>query len=141
MSVERTLILIKPDGVSRHIIGRIISRFEDKGLKLVAMKYMKATKEQAEKHYSVHSLKPFFNDLVSYLTSGPIVAMIWEGDNAIVSCRNICGATDGSKAMPGTIRGDFSLNIEENIVHASDSHESYMHEYPIFFNDNEIMVQ
>ncbi len=137
--MEKTLILIKPDGVRRKLIGNIISRFEDKGLKLVAMKFMKVTEEQAKKHYSVHSLKPFFDDLVSYLVSGPIVAMIFEGDNAILSCRNICGATDGSKASPGTIRGDFSLNIEENIVHASDSDESFKHEYPIFFNNNEII--
>lgn len=137
--MERTLILIKPDGVRRKLIGNIISRFEDKGLKLVAMKFMKVTEEQAKKHYSVHSLKPFFDSLVSYLISGPIVAMIFEGDNAILSCRNICGATDGSKANPGTIRGDFSLNIEENIVHASDSDESFKHEYPIFFNNNEII--
>jgi len=137
--MEKTLILIKPDGVRRKLIGNIISRFEDKGLKLVAMKFMKVTEEQAKKHYSVHSLKPFFDDLVSYLVSGPIVAIIFEGDNAILSCRNICGATDGSKANPGTIRGDFSLNIEENIVHASDSDESFKHEYPIFFNNNEII--
>ncbi len=137
--MERTLILIKPDGVSRKLVGNVISRFENKGLKLIAMKLMKVTKEKAELHYSVHSLKPFFSGLVSYLTSGPVVAMIWEGENAIFSCRNICGSTDGSKASPGTIRGDFSLNIEENIVHASDSQDSYLHEYPIFFNNSEIM--
>jgi nucleoside-diphosphate kinase len=137
--MERTLILIKPDGVKRKLIGNVISRFENKGLKLIAMKFMKVTEDQAKQHYSVHSLKPFFNGLVSYLISGPIVAMIFEGDNAILSCRNICGATDGSKANPGTIRGDFSLNIEENMVHASDSVESFKHEYPIFFNDNEII--
>ena len=137
--MERTLILIKPDGVRRKLIGNVIFRFENKGLRLIAMKFMTVTEEQAKKHYSVHSLKPFFNGLVSYLISGPIVAMIFEGDNAIVSCRNICGVTDGSKANPGTIRGDFSLNIEENIVHASDSKESFNHEYPIFFNNNEIL--
>ncbi len=137
--MERTLILIKPDGVKRRIIGNVISRFENKGLKLIAMKLMTVSENQAKEHYSVHSLKPFFEDLVSYLTSGPIVAMIFEGDNAIISGRNLAGATDGSKAAPGTIRGDYSLNIEENIVHASDSPESYSHEYKIFFNNDEIM--
>ena len=137
--MERTLILIKPDGVKRHIIGNIITRFENKGLKVLSLKLMKVSEAKAKEHYSVHSLKPFFESLVNYLTSGPIVAIILEGDNAILSCRNIAGATDGSKAAPGTIRGDFSLNIEENIVHASDSQEAYNHEYKIFFNENEIM--
>ncbi|MEM0139286.1 MAG: nucleoside-diphosphate kinase [Ferroplasma sp.] len=137
--MERTLILIKPDGVKRKIIGNVVSRFENKGLKLVAMKLMLVSEAKAKEHYSEHALKPFFEGLVSYLTSGPIVAMILEGDNAILSCRNIAGATDGSKAAPGSIRGDFSLNIEENIVHASDSQESYLHEYKIFFNNDEIM--
>jgi nucleoside-diphosphate kinase len=137
--MERTLVLIKPDGVKRHLIGNIIARFENKGLKVLSLKLMKVSETKAKEHYSVHSLKPFFEGLVSYLTSGPIVAIILEGDNAIISCRNIAGATDGSKAAAGTIRGDFSLNIEENIVHASDSQEAYNHEYKIFFNENEIM--
>ncbi|HIH60887.1 MAG TPA: nucleoside-diphosphate kinase [Ferroplasma sp.] len=137
--MERTLVLIKPDGVKRHIIGNIIGRFENKGLKIISLKLMRVSEEKAREHYSVHSMKPFFDGLVSYLTSGPIVALILEGDNAIISCRNLAGTTDGSKAAAGTIRGDFSLNIEENIVHASDSPEAYNHEYKIFFNENEIM--
>lgn len=137
--MERTLVLIKPDGVKRHLIGNIIERFENKGLKIVSLKLMKVSDDKARQHYSVHSMKPFFEGLVSYLTSGPIVALILEGDNAIISCRNLAGATDGSAATAGTIRGDFSLNIEENIVHASDSPESFNHEYKIFFNENEIM--
>ncbi len=137
--MERTLVLIKPDGVKRHLIGNIIERFENKGLNILALKLMKVSDEKAREHYSVHSMKPFFEGLVSYLTSGPIVALILEGDNAIISCRNLAGATDGSAAAAGTIRGDFSLNIEENIVHASDSRESFNHEYKIFFNENEIM--
>nr|Q6KZI4.2 RecName: Full=Nucleoside diphosphate kinase; Short=NDK; Short=NDP kinase; AltName: Full=Nucleoside-2-P kinase [Picrophilus oshimae DSM 9789] len=137
--MERCLILVKPDGVERNLIGEVISRFERKGLAIKALKMMRVTREQAEDHYSVHRLKPFFDDLVSYLTSGPIVAMIVEGNNAIASSRMLAGATDGSKAAPGTIRGDFSLDIERNIVHASDSLESYEHEYKIFFNENEIM--
>jgi len=136
--MERTLVLIKPDGVKRHLIGNIIERFENKGLKIISLKLMTVSDEKAREHYSVHSMKPFFEGLVSYLTSGPIVALILEGDNAIISCRNLAGATDGSAAAAGTIRGDFSLNIEENIVHASDSRESYNHEYKIFFNENEI---
>ncbi|AAT43868.1 nucleoside-diphosphate kinase [Picrophilus oshimae] len=139
MIMERCLILVKPDGVERNLIGEVISRFERKGLAIKALKMMRVTREQAEDHYSVHRLKPFFDDLVSYLTSGPIVAMIVEGNNAIASSRMLAGATDGSKAAPGTIRGDFSLDIERNIVHASDSLESYEHEYKIFFNENEIM--
>ncbi|MGE9810334.1 nucleoside-diphosphate kinase, partial [Ferroplasma acidiphilum] len=127
--MERTLVLIKPDGVKRHLIGNIIERFENKGLKIVSLKLMKVSDDKARQHYSVHSMKPFFEGLVSYLTSGPIVALILEGDNAIISCRNLAGATDGSAAAAGTIRGDFSLNIEENIVHASDSPESFNHEY------------
>ncbi|WP_337860100.1 nucleoside-diphosphate kinase [Ferroplasma sp.] len=137
--MERTLVLVKPDGVKKHIVGNIIERFENKGLKILSLKMMKVSESKAKEHYSVHSMKPFFDGLVSYLTSGPIIAIILEGDNAIISCRNLAGATDGSKAAAGTIRGDFSLNIEENIVHASDSQEAYNHEYKIFFNENEIM--
>ncbi len=136
---ERTLVLIKPDGVRRHIIGSIIKRFEDKGMIIVAMKYMKMTREQAERHYSVHRGKPFYNDLVKYITSGPIVAMILEGNHAVEVTRIMCGSTDGSKASPGTIRGDYSISIEENVIHASDSAESYAHEMPIFFSDSEIV--
>lgn len=136
--MERTLVLIKPDGIKRKLAGSVIQRFENKGLRICALKMLHVTKEMAEKHYAVHKDKPFFNDLVSYITSYPIMAMILEGRNAISVVRNLCGATDGSKAAPGTIRGDYSNSIQENIVHASDSEDSYKYEMPIFFSKGEI---
>lgn len=138
MSTEKTLILIKPDAVKRRLSGRILQRFEDKGMKVVAAKMLRLTKAQAEKHYSVHKDKPFFKDLVNYICSGPIIAFIFEGKDSIAVSRKLCGATDGSKAEPGTIRGDFSSGIEKNAIHASDSQESFNHEYPIFFENSEI---
>ncbi|MCL5730517.1 MAG: nucleoside-diphosphate kinase [Candidatus Thermoplasmatota archaeon] len=140
MESERTLVLIKPDGVNRRLSGEIISRFERKGLKIVALKLLKLDRAQAEKHYSVHRDKPFFGELVQYITSSPIIAMVLEGRNCITTVRTLCGATDGSKAAPGTIRGDFSNSIQNNIVHASDSDESYRHEVSIYFNENEILT-
>ena len=139
LSVERTLILIKPDGVKRRLSGEIFQRFEKKGLKIVAMKMLQLNRQNAEKHYSVHRGKPFFDGLVSYITSGPIIAAILEGANSISVTRILCGSTDGSKAQPGTIRGDFSMSIEKNIIHASDSQESYAHEFPLFFKESEIV--
>ncbi len=138
--LERTLILVKPDGVKRRLSGKILQRFEEKGMKIVALKMLQLSKEKAEVHYSVHKEKPFFKDLVKYIISGPIIAAVLEGNNCIVATRNLLGATDGSKAQPGTIRGDYSMGIEKNIVHASDSPESFEHEFPIYFNKNEIMV-
>lgn len=138
MALEKTLILIKPDGVKRRLTGKIISRFEEKGLKIVALKMLALNREKAERHYDVHKDKPFFRDLVSYITSGPIVAAVLEGPNAISITRIMAGSTDGSKAQPGTIRGDYSTGIEKNIIHASDSPESFAHELPIFFSGNEI---
>ncbi len=137
--MEKTLVLLKPDAVKRRLSGEIFSRFEKKGLKIVGMKLMRLTKSQAEKHYSVHKGKPFFNGLVEYITSGPIVAAVLEGENSISITRTLSGATDGSKAAPGTIRGDYSMGIEKNIIHASDSKESFEHEFPIFFSNDEIM--
>jgi nucleoside-diphosphate kinase len=136
---ERTLVLVKPDGVKRRLVGEVLRRFEAKGLKLVGLKMLSLSKEEAEKHYSVHKERPFFRDLVNYITSSPIIAMILEGNNALSVVRNICGSTDGSKAAPGTIRGDFSISIEKNIIHASDSQESYNHEFPIFFKNSELL--
>lgn len=138
MSTEKTLILLKPDGVKRRLSGRILQRFEDKGMKIVAAKMLTLSREQAERHYSVHKDKPFFKDLVQYICSGPIVAFVFEGKDAIAVSRRLSGATDGSKAEPGTIRGDFSAGIEKNIIHASDSQESFDHECPIFFEKDEI---
>ncbi|EQB69571.1 nucleoside-diphosphate kinase [Cuniculiplasma divulgatum] len=139
MAAEKTLILIKPDGVKRRLSGEVIKRLEQKGINIKGLKLMKLSKEKAEKHYSVHKDKPFFNDLVSYITSGPIIAILAEGNSAISVVRGLVGATDGSKASPGTIRGDFSISIDKNIIHASDSVESFNHEYPIFFNSSEIL--
>ncbi|MCE4621231.1 MAG: nucleoside-diphosphate kinase [Desulfurococcales archaeon] len=139
MAVERTLIVIKPDGVKRGLIGEVISRFERKGFKIKALKMLWMTREQAEEFYSVHREKPFFRDLVEFVTSGPVVAMIIEGDEAISVARLMIGATDGRKAQPGTIRGDFALSIQENIVHASDSKESFEREYKILFSETDII--
>ncbi len=133
VAVERTFVMIKPDGVRRGLIGEVISRFERKGLKIVALKMLHMTREQAEELYSVHRDKPFFNDLVEFVTSGPVVVMIVEGESAISVVRTLIGPTDGRKAPPGTIRGDFALSIQENIVHASDSPESFEREHKIFF--------
>jgi nucleoside-diphosphate kinase len=139
MVAERTFVMIKPDGVKRGLVGEIISRFERKGLKIKALKMKWMTREEAEKLYEVHKGKPFFEDLVNFVTSGPVVAMILEGDSAIEVVRLMIGPTDGRKAPPGTIRGDFALDIEANVIHASDSKESYEREYKVFFTDNEIV--
>lgn len=136
--MEKTLILIKPDAVKRKLSGEILSRFERKGMKIVALKMMTLTRESAEKHYDVHKGKPFFKGLVDYIISGPIIAAVLEGSNSIQITRTLSGATDGSKALPGTVRGDFSMGIEKNIIHASDSQESFQHELPVFFTNQEI---
>ncbi len=137
--IERALVLVKPDGVRRGLIGEVVSRFERKGLRIVAMKMIRMTREQAERFYSVHADKPFFRDLVEFMTSGPIVAMVIEGESAISVVRNMIGSTDGRKAAPGTIRGDFSLSVQENVVHASDSQESYEREYRVIFSPEDFV--
>jgi nucleoside-diphosphate kinase len=137
--VERTLLLVKPDGVRRGLIGEVISRLEKKGLKIIALKMIKMDKNMGEEFYSVHRDKPFYDDLVNFIISGPIVAIILEGDSAISVVRLIIGSTDGRKAQPGTIRGDFALSIQDNVVHASDSQESFEREYKIIFKENEII--
>ncbi len=139
MTSERTLVLVKPDGVSRGLVGEVISRFERKGFKIKALKMLWMTREQAEEFYSVHKGKHFYEDLVEFITSGPIVAMILEGDSAIEVVRLMIGATDGRRASPGTIRGDYSLSIQNNIVHASDSRESYERELRVVFKPEEIV--
>lgn len=139
MAVERTLVLVKPDGVRRGLIGEVISRFERKGFRIVALKMLRMNKDQAMNFYSVHREKPFFNDLVDFITSGPIVAMVLEGEEAISVVRLMIGATDGRKAAPGTIRGDFALSIQENIVHASDSKESFEREFKVVFSEEDIV--
>lgn len=138
--IERTLVLVKPDGVRRGLIGEVISRFERKGFRIVALKMTRMSREKAMDFYSVHKDKPFFKDLVEFMTSGPIVAMILEGDSAVSVVREIIGTTDGRKASPGTIRGDFALSIQENVVHASDSPESFERESKVIFSDEDYVT-
>jgi nucleoside-diphosphate kinase len=139
MPLERTLVVVKPDGVRRGLVGEVISRFERKGFILKALKMTWMTREQAEQFYEVHRGKPFYEELVKFITSGPVVAMILEGESAISVARIMIGVTDGRKAQPGTIRGDYSLSILENIVHASDSEESFYREYKVLFSDLEVV--
>ncbi len=137
--MERTFVMIKPDGVQRGLIGEIISRIERKGLKIVAMKMLSVGRELAERHYEEHREKPFFRSLVEYITSGPVVAMVVEGKNAVRVMRKLVGATDPQEADPGTIRGDFGMDIGRNVIHASDSHESAEREISLFFRPEEIV--
>ncbi len=137
--MERTLVLLKPDAVQRRLVGRIISRFEDKGLKIVGMKLMQVSRELAERHYAEHREKPFFGELVSFITSSPIVAMVVEGPGAIEEVRRLMGKTNPREAAPGTIRGDWGLSITMNLVHGSDSPASAAREIPIFFAEEELL--
>lgn len=137
--MERTFLAVKPDGVQRGIIGKIISRLEEKGFKLVGMKFMLVSNDMAEKHYGEHKAKPFFKGLVSFITSGPVVAMVWEGKDVISTTRKIMGKTNPLEADTGTIRGSFGIDIGRNIVHGSDSLESAKREISIFFKDDELI--
>lgn len=130
---ERTLILVKPDGVQRRLIGEVIARIERKGLDVAAVQLRTISKETAEQHYAEHVDKPFFSDLVTFITSGPLVAMIVEGPDAVKATRGLMGATNPVEAAPGSIRGDFATVISENIVHGSDSPESAAREIALFF--------
>ncbi|HEX9845586.1 MAG TPA: nucleoside-diphosphate kinase [Candidatus Nitrosotenuis sp.] len=130
---EQTLFIIKPDAVERKLVGQIISRFESKGFKILKLKMFTFTKSQAEEFYSVHSTKPFFGELVSFITSGPVVAAIIEGNNAVATTRLLVGATKSYEAVAGSIRGDFGLGISDNIIHASDSKESFEKEARVAF--------
>ena len=136
MAVEQTLSIIKPDGVQKNLIGEIYSRFEKAGLEIVAARMMHLTKEQAQGFYAVHKERPFFNDLVSYMTSGPVVVQVLQGKNAIAKNREIMGATNPADAAPGSIRADFAESIEENIVHGSVSHDTATTEIAYFFGDD-----
>ena len=133
MAVEKTLVLVKPDGVRKHICGEIISRFERKGLALHAVKMVNVSVELAKKHYGEHEGKPFFQSLIDFITSGPVLAMVIEGNNAVAAVRQINGATDPLKAALGSIRGDFGTCIDENIVHASDAPETAAREIGLWF--------
>ncbi len=136
---ERTLIIIKPDAVQRHLAGRIIERFEKKGFKLVAAKFMQISKELAGQLYAVHRDKPFYKDLVEYIASAPSLIMVWEAEAVIDTARKMMGATFGYEAQPGTIRGDFSCSQRHNLVHGSDSLESAEQEIKVFFGPDEIV--
>ncbi|WP_274649186.1 nucleoside-diphosphate kinase [Paenibacillus humicola] len=133
--MERTFVMVKPDGVARNLIGPIIARFEQKGLKLRAVKLMRIDRPLAERHYGEHREKPFFGELVDFLTSGEVCAMVWEGQNAVACARMLIGKTNPVEAAPGTIRGDFALDVSSNIVHGSDSPESAVREIGLFFGE------
>ncbi len=138
MAIERTLSIIKPDGVEKGIIGKVIARFEEKGLKPVAIRLAQLSKAEAEGFYAVHKARTFFADLVKFMTSGPVVLMVLEGEGAVARNREIMGATDPAKAAPGTIRKDFATNIEKNTVHGSDSPENAKIEVSYFFPEVQI---
>jgi len=135
MAVEQTLSIIKPDGVSKNLIGEICGRFEEAGLQIVAARMMHLTKAQAQGFYAVHKERPFYNDLVNYMTSGPVFVQVLQGEDAIARNREIMGATNPANAAPGTIRADFADSIEENIVHGSDGPETATTEIAFFFGD------
>ena len=137
--MQQTLILLKPDAVQRRLVGEIAARFERKGLRLAALKLVRASRELAEKHYAVHKGKPFYDSLLSFLTSGPTVAMVWEGREAVVVGRNLIGLTDGAKAVPGSIRGDLALSVQNNLVHGSDSPENAAAEIVLWFKTDELV--
>jgi nucleoside-diphosphate kinase len=137
--MQQTLLLLKPDAIQRRLIGTLIERFEHKGLRLAGLKFLQADRALAEKHYAVHKGKPFYDSLLNFLTSGPTVAMVWEGREAVAVCRNLIGATDGVKAAPGTIRGDFALTVQNNLIHGSDSLENAAAEVALWFGPKELV--
>ncbi len=137
--MQQTLILLKPDAVQRRLVGPITTRFEQKGLRLVGLKLVKCSRELAEKHYAVHAGKPFYGSLLDFLTSGQTVAMAWEGREAVAVGRSLIGLTDGAKAAPGTIRGDFALSVQNNLVHGSDSPENAQAELALWFGAGELV--
>jgi nucleoside-diphosphate kinase len=138
MALERTLSIVKPDGVSRNLIGEVYRRFEHAGLSIVAARMLQLSQREAEGFYAVHRERPFFKDLVKYMTSGPVVVQVLEGENAIARNREIMGATDPKKAAKGTIRADFALSIEQNVVHGSDAPETAAQEIAYFFRTTEL---
>lgn len=137
--MQQTLVLLKPDCVQRRLVGAMIQRLEQKGLRLAAMKLVQPGGDLAEKHYAVHKGKPFYVSLVQFVTSGPTVAMVWEGLEAVAAVRNLMGPTDGTKAPPGTIRGDFALSVQNNLVHGSDSPENAAAEIALWFRPEEVV--
>ena len=138
--MQRTLVLLKPDCVQRRLIGTLIQRFEQKGLRLVGLKFVQASRDLAEKHYAVHKGKPFYESLLGFLTSGPTVALVWEGREAVAVARTLMGPTDGTKAPPATIRGDFAISVQNNLVHGSDSAENAAMEIALWFKPEELVT-
>jgi nucleoside-diphosphate kinase len=137
--VEKTFVMVKPDGVQRNIVGEVIRRYEAKGFTLVGLKMLKVSRELAEKHYGVHKERPFFGSLVDFITSGPVVAMVWQGDGVVASARKIIGATNPLNAEPGTIRGDFGVSIGRNLIHGSDAIETAQTEIALWFSNDELV--
>jgi nucleoside-diphosphate kinase len=137
--MQKTLVLLKPDCVQRRLVGTLITRFEQKGLRLVALKFVQASRELAEKHYAVHKGKPFYESLLSFLTSGPTVAIVWEGREAVAVVREMMGKTDGAKSAPGTIRGDYGISVQNNLIHGSDSPENAALETALWFSASELV--
>lgn len=138
--MQQTLLLLKPDAVQRRLIGEIIGRLEKKGLRLAGMKLLQASTTLAASHYAVHKGKPFYDSLLQFLTSGPTVAMVWEGREAVAVCRTLMGLTDGAKAPPGTIRGDLAISVQNNLVHGSDSPENAAAEIALWFQPGELVT-
>lgn len=138
MAMERTFIMVKPDGVQRNLIGEIVTRFEKKGFQLVGAKLMSVSQGLAEEHYGEHKERPFFGELVGFITSSPVFAMVWEGDNVIATARNMMGKTNPADAAPGTIRGDYGISVGMNIIHGSDSLESAQREINLWFNESDL---
>jgi nucleoside-diphosphate kinase len=141
MALERTLSIVKPDGVAKNLIGEVYRRFESAGLRIVAARMMRLSQTEAEAFYAVHKERPFYRDLVGYMTSGPVMVQVLEGEGAVVRNRDIMGATDPKKAAPGTIRADLAASIEQNVVHGSDATESAAREIGFFFRDIEICAR
>jgi nucleoside-diphosphate kinase len=137
--MEKTFLMVKPDGVQRGLIGEIVSRLEKKGFQLVGAKLMQVSKELAEQHYAEHKERPFFGELVDFITSGPVFAMVWQGENVIATARQMMGSTNPKDAQPGTIRGDFGLTVGKNVIHGSDSPESAEREIGLFFKEEELV--
>jgi nucleoside-diphosphate kinase len=137
--MEKTFLMVKPDGVQRNVIGEIVSRFEKKGYHLAGAKLMQIPTELAEQHYGEHKERPFFGELVDFITSGPVFAMVWEGENVILTARQMMGATNPKDAAPGTIRGDFAVTVGKNMIHGSDSAESAEREIGLFFKEEELV--
>ncbi|GFE68418.1 nucleoside-diphosphate kinase [Chroococcus sp. FPU101] len=137
--MERTFLMIKPDGVQRNLVGEVIRRFEAKGFTLVGLKLMKVSRTLAEQHYDIHKERPFFGSLVDFITSSPVVAMVWEGDGVVASARKIIGATNPLTSEPGTIRGDYGVSIGRNLIHGSDATETAQREISLWFTEEELV--